>query len=178
MYYIYHISGVKIGCTVNPKRRVKEQGFTQYEILETHFEKRIAGQREKELQKQYGYRIDTINYEISIKRITKAQAISLATKDEWLPKVDWKAREEKIDSKEKWNKIKSSPNYLNMDRSSIGFKAQAKRKKIILQYDLNGNLLKEWNCGARHMPEKYKCAGQACRSNKIMYGFIWKYKMN
>jgi hypothetical protein len=36
MYYIYHIKGVKIGCSTQPKIRVKRQGYTEYEILETH----------------------------------------------------------------------------------------------------------------------------------------------
>jgi hypothetical protein len=179
MYYIYHIQGVKIGCTNNLKRRIKEQGFDNYELLEEHLDKSIASTREKELQKKYGYRIDTLTYNESVRRITKAQKISLKTKDEWLPNVDWKAREAKIDKNLKWEKIKSSQNYINMDRSAIGYKAQAKRRKIILQYDLNGNLIKEWTCGVRNMPEKYKCAGIAANPNsnsKTMYGFIWKYK--
>jgi hypothetical protein len=54
-YYIYHIPGVKIGCTNNIERRVvKQQGFTEYEILEIHTDDKIASIREKELQKQYG----------------------------------------------------------------------------------------------------------------------------
>ena len=35
-YYIYHIEGVKIGVSNNPKERVKRQGFSNYEILEEH----------------------------------------------------------------------------------------------------------------------------------------------
>ena len=44
MFYIYHIPNYvwkdgrigKIGCTTNPKIRVKKQGYTDYEILEEH----------------------------------------------------------------------------------------------------------------------------------------------
>ena len=35
MYYIYHIDGVKVGCTKNPAKRIKsEQGYFKYEILD------------------------------------------------------------------------------------------------------------------------------------------------
>ena len=62
MYYIYHIPNVKIGCTKNPKNRIKQQTNGEYEILETHIDKFIASKRELELQKQYGYPLDTCDY--------------------------------------------------------------------------------------------------------------------
>jgi hypothetical protein len=65
MYYIYHIPGVKIGCTSNIKRRMKEQGFISYEILEKYSNAIIASKREIELQKEYGYKIDTLQYNIN-----------------------------------------------------------------------------------------------------------------
>jgi hypothetical protein len=55
MYYIYHIPGIKVGCTSNLKNRMKQQGFTEYEVLETHTDIDIASDREIELQNQYGY---------------------------------------------------------------------------------------------------------------------------
>lgn len=58
-YYIYHIPGIKIGCSMKPNRRVKSQGYETYEILEIHNDIDIASKREVELQKQYGYIIDT-----------------------------------------------------------------------------------------------------------------------
>ena len=35
-YYIYHIPGVKIGCTSQLKIRMRKQGFTEWEILESY----------------------------------------------------------------------------------------------------------------------------------------------
>ena len=61
-YYIYHIPGVKIGCTKDLKRRMRQQDFTEWEILETHTDGWLAGDREIELQKQYGYRVDKTHY--------------------------------------------------------------------------------------------------------------------
>jgi hypothetical protein len=58
MYYIYHIPGVKIGCTKNLKSRIRVQGFTEYEVLEEHYDINIASNRERQLQRKYGYQVD------------------------------------------------------------------------------------------------------------------------
>ena len=55
MYTIYHIEGVKIGCSKNPKKRVKQQGYGAFQVLEVHEDIQIASKRETELQIQYGY---------------------------------------------------------------------------------------------------------------------------
>ena len=62
MFKIYHIKGIKIGCTTNPKYRVKRQGFNEYEIIEVHKDIYKASEREIELQKQYGYKVDECPY--------------------------------------------------------------------------------------------------------------------
>ena len=62
MYYIYHIEDIKIGCTTQPIKRTKEQGFLEYNILETHTDIYIASDREIELQKQYGLPVDKMPY--------------------------------------------------------------------------------------------------------------------
>lgn len=61
-YFIYHIPNVKIGCSTEPEKRVNKQGYTEYEILETHTDIKLASVREQELQKEYGYPVDKINY--------------------------------------------------------------------------------------------------------------------
>jgi len=61
-YYIYHIPGVKIGMTEDLPRRMKEQDFTEWEILETHTCIYEGSSRELELQAEYGYRVDSIPY--------------------------------------------------------------------------------------------------------------------
>jgi hypothetical protein len=65
MYYIYHIPGIKIGCSTEPQRRVKTQGYTDFNILEEHTDIHIASNREIELQKEYGYKVDNTSYEQS-----------------------------------------------------------------------------------------------------------------
>jgi len=61
-YYIYHITEVKIGCTSDLLKRMSDQGFTEWEILETHTDIMEASAREIELQKDYGYTVDKVPY--------------------------------------------------------------------------------------------------------------------
>ena len=65
MYYIYHIPKKKIGVTSNPKIRVEKiQGYKprEYEILLETEDIDEVSKKEIELQKQYGYKIDTQLY--------------------------------------------------------------------------------------------------------------------
>jgi hypothetical protein len=76
MYYIYHIPGIKIGCTNNIKLRMQEQKFTNWEILAEYEDIYKASDKEIQLQKQYGYRVDTIPYHISYNRFVKGSKIA------------------------------------------------------------------------------------------------------
>jgi len=66
MYYIYHIPGKKIGCSKEPNHRVRQQGFSEFEILEQHEDIDVASKRELELQEQYGYKKDNTLYKQTI----------------------------------------------------------------------------------------------------------------
>jgi hypothetical protein len=67
MYYIYHIPGVKIGVSSEPTKRVANQGYTDFEILEQHTDIEMASDREIELQIQYfGKRDNRARYVQSI----------------------------------------------------------------------------------------------------------------
>lgn len=152
MFYIYHIPGVKIGCTKrNPKERVRVQKYSDFEILEEHSDIIVASNRERELQKQYGYSVDTLPYfkgkysQNGIKR--GLQCVETGYMKEF----------QKVGNK----------------------KSVEKSKKIILQYDLKGNFIKEWDCGSRNMPNEFKNAGGAANEkskSKTLYGFQWRYK--
>lgn len=65
-YYIYHIPGKKIGCSTQPAKRVQKQGYTEFEILEQHTDIHTADQREKELQVEYGYKVDRNSYKVAV----------------------------------------------------------------------------------------------------------------
>ena len=63
MYYIYEIPGIKIGCTINVKNRQRQQDDKgEMIILEQHEDIMIASQRELELQKEKGYKVDSRPY--------------------------------------------------------------------------------------------------------------------
>ena len=65
MYYLYHIPGKKIGVTRNLNHRVTlMQGYkeNEYEILEQSEDIEYISDREIELQKSYGYKVDLKKY--------------------------------------------------------------------------------------------------------------------
>ncbi len=156
MYYIYHIKGIKIGCTNNIQRRMKQQGFVEYEILEEHEDMETASKREKELQKQYGYRIDS-GYALINKLDRIAGGKASATK-QWLEN-----REELI----KRSKL-SKPIMIE------------KYGQEIIQYDLDGNFIKEWKGmkeAARTLNIKPPNLTATLKGRqKTCGGFLWKYK--
>ena len=64
-YYLYHIPGKKIGVTKSLARRVEQQqGYAphEYEIIEESDDIDYISNRELELQKLYGYRVDITPY--------------------------------------------------------------------------------------------------------------------
>lgn len=50
------------------------QGYSDYEILETHTDIMEVSRREIELQKQYGYKVDNVYYKESNKNLQYARA--------------------------------------------------------------------------------------------------------
>jgi len=67
MYYIYEIKGVKIGCTTDIQRRQKEQlSKGKMILLETHTNIEQASKRERQLQEEKGYRVDSNTFSHSV----------------------------------------------------------------------------------------------------------------
>ena len=70
MYYIYHIPGKKIGVTRNLNTRVTlTQGYNpeEYEVLDQSDDIDYISEKEIELQKSYGYRVDSKKYNELVK---------------------------------------------------------------------------------------------------------------
>ena len=76
-YYIYHVPGIKIGCTSDLHKRMRDQGFTNWEILEEHNDGWLAGNRELELQAEYGYAVDKSHYMISVQNRKVSYEVSV-----------------------------------------------------------------------------------------------------
>tara|TARA_R110002050_G_scaffold144102_3_gene269523 strand:+ start:1860 stop:2333 length:474 start_codon:yes stop_codon:yes gene_type:complete len=72
-YLIYHIPGKKIGCTKDLYKRMSDQGFTQWEILEEHNCIYEVSDREIQLQKDYGLPVDKVPYWQSVQNRRKWQ---------------------------------------------------------------------------------------------------------
>lgn len=67
MYYIYHIQGIKVGCTKNPaKRIIVQQGYTDFEILAKTKCIDEASKLEFEWQNKFGYKNDVRTYKQTI----------------------------------------------------------------------------------------------------------------
>ena len=70
MYYLYHIPGKKIGVTCNLNNRVTLiQGYNpdEYEVLDQSDDIDYISEKEIELQKSYGYKVDRKKYNELIK---------------------------------------------------------------------------------------------------------------
>ncbi len=76
MYYLYHIPGKKIGVTRNLNTRVTlMQGYkeNEYEVLEQSSDIDYISDREIELQKSYGYKVDRQSYKNLINKNNQMQ---------------------------------------------------------------------------------------------------------
>ena len=86
-YHIYHIPGRKIGVTQNLDGRVHmQQGYLpgEYEVLESSDDIDYISDRELELQKEYGYKIDRKLYKL-LKPETKSMKINVTEQTTTFP---------------------------------------------------------------------------------------------
>jgi hypothetical protein len=153
IYSIYHIPGVKIGCTKRSvKERVRMQKYSNFQILEEHDDEFIAGNRELELQIQFGYTKDCIPY--------------------------YKGKYSENGKKRGKECVKTG--WINEFQKLGNIASTESLKKIVLQYDLNGNFIKEWDCGVKELSRKYgyNVSGVCTekKNNKTIGGFQWRYK--
>ncbi len=120
MYYIYHIPGVKIGCTKNPNNRIKQQTHSESEILEIYEDINIASKRERELQKEYGYKVDTCDY---ISATSKMNPLNPAKAGKASASKSWKENRDR-----------------ELKKCSKGGKVNAELNgKPVIMCDMNGN---------------------------------------
>ena len=86
-YHIYHIPGRKIGVTQNLDGRVHmQQGYLpgEYEVLESSDNIDYISDRELELQKEYGYKIDRKLYKLLTTK-TKSMKINVTEQTTTFP---------------------------------------------------------------------------------------------
>jgi hypothetical protein len=181
-YYIYHIPGVKIGCTDDVSRRMADQWAKEWEILETHTDIFIASNREQELQKQWGYKVDMHPYwkSATFFRREACQRGGLKTKE--LGYLDsYRTKEHQINAGRKGGLITGRKNVESgqIDRAREA-SIEAIRKEI-LQFDSEGNFIREWKSivsAARELGLQTTHIGRVLRGKrKHTGGYAFKYKL-
>jgi len=172
MFYIYHIPNVKIGMSKHPNKRVRQQGYTDYEILETHEDIHLCSAREIELQKEYGYQIDRCPYvianysnagriggrtNVSSGHINKIQSIGCSL----------------------GGKVQGDKNVKSGHIKNMAEKSSDVRSLRVGQYDKCNNLIRTWKNARRasiHLNLSYAGINNCCRGvSKSSGGYIWKY---
>ena len=142
MYYLYHIPGKKIGVTSNLNTRVTLiQGYKkgEYEVLESSKDIDYISDKEIELQKFYGYKVDRRKYnelylksnkmKINVTEQTSTFPIPLSNIKHYLNKykgLKWKTslgEFELTDKSIKWILINAKVSMYNEDRTYIYNKA-------------------------------------------------------
>jgi hypothetical protein len=137
---------------------MKQQGAKEgeYRIIEEHTNAKICSIREIELQKEYNYPVDRIQYWKTLK--IQKKSYTLQARKKAVANTDWVKRE--------LNRMKS------MDYSKL--------KKPVFQYNLNGYLIKEWDGFIdikKELNYDQSLIRKCCKGlQKTAYGFIWKYK--
>jgi len=157
-YYIYHIPGVKIGCTDNIKHRMYSYPKnTEYEILESHDDIYVASDREILLQRRYGYPVDKTPYWQTLKIHTH-------------------------ESRSKGGKVIGKKNVESGHLAKCRELSKKVRCLVILQYDLNGNIIKEWESGAQASMVLKLDATNITKvlkgKHKTCGGYTFKYKLD
>lgn len=198
MFSIYHIptfvhkdgSIGKIGCTTRPTERVLEQGYSKFEILEEHSCIDTASIREIELQKEYGYKVDTIPYwkvykqreqtrslEASIKggktmgNIHKKNNTGICglTKEQRIKYGKLGAIAQKIEDKVKGGKIAGK---LNKDKGKITLMINKNTNEVIKEFPSLATAARF--LGKRENKIRAVISGEKYRHTA--YGYKWKYK--
>ena len=175
MYYIYHIIGVKIGCTKNLKSRIRVQGFTEYEVLEEHYDINVASDRERQLQRKYGYQVDNGNNVYSDKFVDmgkKGGGKNTKKQMEWRKKWGTDKAIEMVKSG-KWSELQKKA-WANAGKKAIADGRWEKArlagteacKKSILVFDKNNNFIKEFESSTEAAKELKMAVSTICNAAK------------
>ena len=160
-YYIYHIKGVKIGCTKNPTSRISQQKADEYEILEVHTDIDIASDREMQLQKQYGYKIDKSTYRESVENF----------------KIQTAVKAGRASATKSWQTNRDR----ELEKASKGGKKNAELNgRSVVMCDMNCNPIKEFKNRAEAANyvngHKSTLVGVIDKPNNSYKGYKWKNK--
>jgi hypothetical protein len=165
----------------------------EYRIIEEHTNAKVCSIREIELQKEFNYPVDKIQYWKTLKWSKKSQTPQAQAKkvantnykqvfESRKGKVDYKAFQAKrvasMDWKARTAKINWEQKVANTDYKMIAIQ----NRKPINQYDIEGNFIKQWDSVTTICQTLWgNMSAQSnitncCRGKfKIRKGYIWKY---
>ena len=179
-HYIYEIFGRKIGATNDVERRMKEQKVKEgeYRIIEEHSNAKICSLRERELQKEFGYPEDRIEYWKTLRWQKKSYTPEARKKA--VANTDWKASRAKINWEQKVAKMDYSNFTMTQCNTPESIAKRAKtRSRAVNQKDLEGNLLKRWESITSasttlgfNITGISNCCRNICKTSKK---FTWEY---
>lgn len=161
MYTIYHIPGVKVGCTArDPKVRVKEQGHTRFEVLAETDDIETANELERLWQRRLGYRQDKRLYA----GMTLMQEIANS-----------------LESKAKMLETRKTSEIWKQSRGKGLSVMMARVKKPVLQFTKAGDFIQEWP-SASDAGRALGCTPQTINmclqgKTKTAKRFVWRYKL-
>jgi hypothetical protein len=173
-HYIYEIFGRKIGATNDVERRMKEQKAKEgeYRIIEEHTNAKICSIREIELQKEYNYPVDRIQYWKTLR--WQKKALTPRAQKKRVASMDWEAYSAKLQQRDWVTDRKKAV-------SNTDWVARNKKiRKPVNQYDLEGNFIKQWessSSAALSLGKKIAVISNAINDpkQKTAYKYIWKY---
>jgi hypothetical protein len=169
-FTIYHVPEIKkIGCTEDLDRRsndIEYRGKYKLIPLEYHTDRRIASDREKELQREYGYEVDTSSF----------WSIQFG-----LHSPEARAKVGKKVSKRQKGKLPKSLNTKKAKQNQIiGKRKQAGRP--MSQWTKDGELIRRWEgywqiCLQHNKPTAGMGSIMANANGRTAsaYGYVWKY---
>lgn len=169
-YIVYHIPELKkIGCTGNLERRSKDTEYRGKYILrplEIHSDRKKASDREKQLQREYGYEVDDSSF--------------------WSLQFTLHSPEvrKKVGKKVSKRQKGKLPKYLNTDEAKAN-QMKGKRKQAgrpMSQWTKDGKLVRRWEgywqiCLEHGKPTASmgSIMANANGRSKSAYGYVWKY---
>ena len=153
--------------------RVKDQGYSQYEVLEILNTKEEASKKEIEWQEKLGYGRDNFSTYLDVLKMVAA-----ARNPEVIAKRVATLKEV-IKVSEKW-KSSRLVNIKSCHTKEVIQKRALKKKKPIIQLDLNNIFIKEWPSAIdiqRTLGLNSTDICTCCKGRQKTVGkFIWKYK--
>jgi len=175
MYTIYHIPGIKVGCSKRVEVRVKEQGYSSYEVLEICSTVDEASQREVYWQKELGYKRDNKPY------LKTIETSKLAHTEEAIKKRKETMRNSTafINARKIGIEVLLSHVNYKTSRQQSGSHKKPSLHRAVLQYSLNHELIKKWDsikeAGETLNIDRGNMSFAAQGKYKTAGGFIWRY---